>query len=227
MAGAHGVAENVAWLGAIALSLSAGMSLDEAFGVAAVVLAASAVLAFVLVIVLTRVRPVDPVPRRRSVPAASRVGRSRRLARLAVVGARMDSFLVGLLSPQGLAVVGIYYAVTRLVGIAEYHPETVSRAIYPASLARVRDGSGRGGGRPEAGLEGIARLRDRDPVRVRPGGFVAYRARVRSRLHGVRMATCGVRRRDAVSFPGIHPRRRTDQCRASVSSALERWRSRS
>lgn len=130
VAGAHVVAENVAWLGAIALSLSAGMSLDETFGVAAVVLAASAVLAFVLVIALTRVRPL--VPSRGDVRSLLQQGGSfASFSALAVVGARMDTFLVGLLSPQGLAVVGIYYAVTRLVGIAEYHPETVSRAIYP------------------------------------------------------------------------------------------------
>ncbi len=130
VAGAHIVAENVAWLGVIALSLWSGMSLDEAFGLAAVALAASAVLAFVLVIVLTRVRPV--IPSRADIRSLLRQGGSfASFSALAVVGARMDTFLVGLLSPQGLAVVGIYYAVTRLVGIAEYHPETVSRAIYP------------------------------------------------------------------------------------------------
>ena len=106
------------------------MSLDEAFGLAAVALAASAVLAFVLVIVLTRVRPV--IPSRADIRSLLRQGGSfASFSALAVVGARMDMFLVGLLSPQGLAVVGIYYAVTRLVGIAVYHPETVSRAIYP------------------------------------------------------------------------------------------------
>ena len=43
----------------------------------------------------------------------------------------MDTFLLGVLLPQGLAVAGIYYATTRLVGVAEYLPDAVSRAVFP------------------------------------------------------------------------------------------------
>lgn len=130
VASAHTVAENIAWLGAVALGLGAGLGLDGAFAAAAVVMAVSAAIAITLVIVVARVRPEIP-----------RIGEVRWLLRqagpfisfsaLTVVDARMDTFLLGVLLPEGLAVAGIYYATTRLVGVAEYLPEAVSRAIYP------------------------------------------------------------------------------------------------
>jgi O-antigen/teichoic acid export membrane protein len=130
IAGAHTVIENIAWLGAIGLALGSGADLDAAFTAAAAVMAGSAALAFALVVVLARVRPENPSESdvryllRQAGPFAS-------FSALAVVAARMDTFLLGLLLPQGLAAAGVYYAMTRLVAVAEYLPDAVSRALYP------------------------------------------------------------------------------------------------
>jgi O-antigen/teichoic acid export membrane protein len=130
VAGAHTVAENLAWLGAVAFALGTGMSLDGAFAAAAGVVAVSAAIAFTLVFVVARVRPMRPPIGevrwliRRAAPFTS-------FSALVVADARMDTFLLGALLPQGIALAGVYYAVSRLVGVAEYLPEAVSRAIYP------------------------------------------------------------------------------------------------
>jgi O-antigen/teichoic acid export membrane protein len=130
VAGAHTVVENIAWLGAIAVCLLTGVGLDGAFAVAAAVMAISAAVAFTLVVVLARVRPVKP-PMAEIRWLLRQAGPFTLFSALVVVDLRMDTFLLGLLLPQGLAVAGIYYAVTRLVGVAEYIPDAVSRAIFP------------------------------------------------------------------------------------------------
>ena len=130
VAGAHTVGENIAWVGTIAICLQSGLGLDGSFGVATAAMAGSAALSFTLVVLLARVWPAKPPLGevrsllRQAAPFTS-------FSALVVLDARMDTVLLGLLMPQGLAVAGAYYAVTRLVGIAEYLPDAVSRAIFP------------------------------------------------------------------------------------------------
>jgi O-antigen/teichoic acid export membrane protein len=93
-------------------------------------MAISAALAFALVVVLARVRPARP-PMGEVRWLLRQAGPFTSFSALVVVDLRMDTFLLGLLVPQGLAVAGAYYAVTRLVGVAEYVPDAVSRAIFP------------------------------------------------------------------------------------------------
>lgn len=130
VAGAHTIVENVAWAAAVALCLGKGADLDIAFSAAAAAVLVSAVAAFALVLGLARVRPETPSVG--EVRLLLRQGRPfAAFSTVAVVGARMDTFLIGLLLPQGIAVAGAYYAVTRLVAVAEYVPDAVSRAVYP------------------------------------------------------------------------------------------------
>jgi O-antigen/teichoic acid export membrane protein len=130
VASAHTVIENVAWLGAVAIGLWTGLGIAGAFAAAALLMAVSAIISLALVVVVARVRP--EVPQIAEVRWLLRqVGPFISFSTLTVVDARMDTFLLGALLPQGLAVAGIYYATTRLVGVAEYLPDAVSRAIFP------------------------------------------------------------------------------------------------
>ena len=48
-----------------------------------------------------------------------------------VAAFRLDTVLVSLLVPAGIAAAGAYFAASRLIASAEYLPEAMSRAIYP------------------------------------------------------------------------------------------------
>jgi O-antigen/teichoic acid export membrane protein len=130
VAGSHTVVENVVWAGTIAICLRSGVDLDGTFAIATAAMAGSGAVSFALVMLLARVRPEKPAAGevrwllRQAGPFTS-------FSALVVLDARMDTVLLGLLLPQGLAIAGAYYAVTRLVGVAEYLPDAVSRAIYP------------------------------------------------------------------------------------------------
>jgi O-antigen/teichoic acid export membrane protein len=138
VAGAHTVVENVVWAGTIAVCLRSGVDLDGTFAIATASMAGSGAVSFGLVLLLARVRPEKPAAGevrwllRQAGPFTS-------FSALVVLDARMDTVLLGLLLPQGLAVAGAYYAVTRLVGVAEYLPDAVSRAIYPRLSSEFPD----------------------------------------------------------------------------------------
>jgi O-antigen/teichoic acid export membrane protein len=135
---AHSIVENVAWASTIAAGLTAGMTLEGMFAAAAVVVAICAGAAFILVAVLEGVHPA--IPARTDVGGLLRqAGPFTAFSTLAVVAARMDTVLIGLLLPGGIAIAGAYYTVARLAAAAEYLPEAVSRAIYPRLVQHFAD----------------------------------------------------------------------------------------
>jgi O-antigen/teichoic acid export membrane protein len=129
----HGVVENIVWGIAIVGALVAGADLytAAALGLAAMVL--STVAGGVMVL-RWGVRPSRP-----------ELDDWRRFVRLAlpfaacslvtVAALRLDTVLVSMLVPSGVAAAGAYFAATRLIASAEYLPETMGRAVYP-ELAR-------------------------------------------------------------------------------------------
>jgi O-antigen/teichoic acid export membrane protein len=138
IASAHSIVENIAWAGAIAIGVTTGTTIDAAFAAAAVVVTLSAIGAFGLVALLEHVRP--EVPSRSDISGIlGQAGPFTAFSTLAVVAARMDTILIGLLLPGGIAVAGAYYTVARLAAAAEYLPEAVSRAIYPSLVRHVAD----------------------------------------------------------------------------------------
>ncbi len=138
IASAHSIVENVAWAGAIAIGLTTGTAIDAAFAAAAVVVALSAVAAFGLVALLEHRRP--EIPSRADIAGIlGQAGPFTAFSTLAVVAARMDTVLIGILAPGGIATAGAYYTIARLAAAAEYLPEAVSRAIYPRLVRHVAD----------------------------------------------------------------------------------------
>lgn len=138
IASAHSIVENIAWATTIAVGIDAGMSLDRTFALSAIVVAVCAVGAFGLVALLERVVPQKP--RRLDIRGLlHQAGPFTAFSTLAVVAARMDTVLIGLLLPGGVAVAGAYYTIARLAAAAEYLPEAVSRAIYPSLVRHVAD----------------------------------------------------------------------------------------
>jgi O-antigen/teichoic acid export membrane protein len=132
----HIVVENLAWVGVVTALLALRPDLPSAavFGAGVAVLAASAVGGFVLVALLGRVSM--------GLPTGDEVRRLARLsppfAAFAVLGVaytRVDTVIVGLLIPGGLAAAGSYFAATRLIASFEYVPEAASRGAFP-ELAR-------------------------------------------------------------------------------------------
>ena len=130
VASAHSIAENLAWAGAIAAGIALGTSLDVMFAAAALAVIVCMLAVFALAALLEGVLPGPPT-RPDLASIVSRAGSFAAFSALAVVGARMDTFLIGLMLPGGVAVAGAYYAIARLVAAAEYVPDAVSRAIYP------------------------------------------------------------------------------------------------
>lgn len=141
VASAHSIAENVAWAGAIAAGAALGTSLNVMFAAAALAVIASMIAIFGLAALLEHVVP-DPPTRSDLTSIVRRGGSFAVFSTLAVVGARMDTFLIGLMLPGGVAVAGAYYAIARLVAAAEYVPDAVSRAIYPTLVRQRAEKSG-------------------------------------------------------------------------------------
>jgi O-antigen/teichoic acid export membrane protein len=136
IASAHSIVENIAWAGAIVIGVTTGATIDAAFGAAAIVVSLSAIGAFVLVALLEHERP--HVPSRADISGIlGQAGPFTAFSTLAVVAARMDTVLIGLLAPGGIATAGAYYTISRLAAAAEYLPEAVSRAIYPRLVRNV------------------------------------------------------------------------------------------
>ena len=142
VASAHSIAENLAWAGAIAAGVALGASLDVMFAAAAMAVAICVLAIFGLVTLLEQVRPERPT-RSELASLVRRTGPFASFSTLAVVGARMDTFLIGLLLPGGIAVAGAYYAIARLVAAAEYVPDAASRAIYPQLVRHRAEAPGR------------------------------------------------------------------------------------
>jgi O-antigen/teichoic acid export membrane protein len=132
----HFVVENLAWFGVVAALLALRPDLPTAliFGAGLIVLGGSAIAGYVLVIMLAHVSiglPTgDEVRRlaRQSPPFAA-------FAVLGVAYTRIDTVIVGVLIPGGLAAAGSYYAATRLIASFEYVSEAAARGAFP-ELAR-------------------------------------------------------------------------------------------
>ena len=138
IASIHSIVENMVWAATIAVGARLDLRLDAIFSAAAVAVGITVVAAFGLVAVLERTRPEIPT-RSDMVDILRRAAPFAAFSTLAVIAARMDTFLVGLLLPQGIAAAGVYYAVARLVAAAEYAPDAVSRAIYPRLVQAVTE----------------------------------------------------------------------------------------
>lgn len=139
IASAHSIVENVSWAGAIAAGLALGTSLDVMFTAAALAVTGCLIVIFLLAALLEHVVPGRPT-RSDLTALLRRAGPFATFSTLAVVGARMDTFLIGILLPGGVAVAGAYFAIARLIAAAEYVPDAVSRAIYP-TLVRAHSGA--------------------------------------------------------------------------------------
>lgn len=123
--------ENLLWLVATGAALLAGVDLVASFAIGAVTLAIVDTGGFVLVRRLLHVSPL--LPSRQDMITLVRDARSFAIfSTLAVLAARADIILIGLLLPTGLVAVGAYYAAARLVEAAEYLPDAVTRSVYPA-----------------------------------------------------------------------------------------------
>ena len=153
---AHGIVENAVWAAVTVLALAQGADLYVAatLGLAVMILSAlgGACLAFAWGVK----------------PGSATLADCRRAARLAlpflgysvvmVAAFRLDTVLVSLLVPSGIAAAGAYFAATRLIASAEYLPESLSRAVYP-DLSR-RSAS------PDGQVHDIMRPATRDLLRL-------------------------------------------------------------
>jgi O-antigen/teichoic acid export membrane protein len=183
IASGHSIVENVVWASAIALGIGAGIGLDRTFAVAAAAVSVCVVAAFALVATIERVLP--RLPRRLDIAGLlNQAGPFTAFSTLAVVAARMDTILIGLLLPGGIAVAGAYYTVARLAAAAEYLPEAVSRAIYPSLVRRFADDPPR--------ASAILAFATRDLLAVGiaiPFGFAVIGSGLISALYGPDFAT--------------------------------------
>jgi O-antigen/teichoic acid export membrane protein len=136
----HTIVENTAWAGAIATVLAITGDLALAFAAAAIVVAMAVLVALAMATTIGRVGLSRPLPGELGQLLRS-AGPFAGLSTLAVVASRMDTFLVSLLLPNGIALAGIYYAITRLTTAAEYLPDALSRATYPRVARRVHEGA--------------------------------------------------------------------------------------
>jgi len=132
----HIVVENLAWVGVVTALLALRPDLPSAviFGAGVAVLVASALGGFVLVALIGRV--VMGLPSGEEVRRLARL--SPPFAAFAVLGiayTRVDTVIVGMLIPGGLAAAGSYFAATRVIASFEYVPEAASRGAFP-ELAR-------------------------------------------------------------------------------------------
>lgn len=137
---AHYTVENLVWAAAIIVALEAGADLYTAALAGTVAMALSVVVGAYLAFVYG-VRPgrITGAACRRAVhlglPFAA-------YSLVTVAALRLDTVLVGLLVPSGIAAAGAYFAATRLMASAEYIPEAIGRAAYPELARRL----GRKGG---------------------------------------------------------------------------------
>jgi O-antigen/teichoic acid export membrane protein len=133
---AHIVVENLAWVGVVTGLLALRPDLPSAviFGAGVAVLVSSALAGFALVALIGRVSMGLPT----GTEFRRLAGQSPPFAAFAVLGiayTRVDTVIVGLLIPGGLAAAGSYFAATRLIASFEYVPEAAARGAFP-ELAR-------------------------------------------------------------------------------------------
>jgi O-antigen/teichoic acid export membrane protein len=132
----HFVVENLAWFGVVGglLVWRPDLSTAVVFGAGVGALAASAVAGFALVALIGHVSMGLPTGEevrrlaRQSPPFAA-------FAVLGIAYTRIDTVIVGVLIPGGLAAAGSYFAATRLIASFEYVPEAAARGAFP-ELAR-------------------------------------------------------------------------------------------
>ena len=134
---AHFVIENLAWLGVVAglLVLRPDLSMTIVFAAGLAVVTLSILAGFALVVWVGRIAL--------SLPTA---GELRALAThappfatfavLGVAYTRVDTVIIGLVLPGGLAAAGSYFAATRLIAAFEYVPEAASRGAFPEIARR-------------------------------------------------------------------------------------------
>ncbi len=125
----HMIVENVAWAGSMVAILALGGDLYAASWAGIVVMVASAIAGGLLAVVfgvrLTRISRGDLTRvTRLSLPFAA-------YSLVAVAAFRMDTVLVSLLVPSGIAAAGAYFSASRLISSAEYLPDALSRAALP------------------------------------------------------------------------------------------------
>ena len=149
IAGAHGAAENLVWLGAVAVGLAFGAGATLAFelGLVAVCLSTISIIgmAWAVGASLRRFTQGDLHEAIREVPIFGAFSIA------SAASLRIDTILVGLLLPTGpIAAAGAYFGATRLVSAFEYLPQTLGRAVLP-DIARARHSAGNGARRQVVG----------------------------------------------------------------------------
>ncbi len=137
----HYAVENLVWAAAIIFALAVGADLFTAALAGTVVMALSVVVGAYLAVVYG-VRPARITgPACRS---AIELGLPFAAYSLVTVAAlRLDTVLVGLLVPSGIAAAGAYFAATRLMASAEYIPEAIGRAAFPDLARRLAPTAGK------------------------------------------------------------------------------------
>jgi O-antigen/teichoic acid export membrane protein len=136
----HYAVENLVWAAAIVFALAAGADLFVAALAGTIAMTVSVCVGAYLAVVYG-VRPgrLTGAACRRAMklglPFAS-------YSIVTVAALRLDTVLVGLLVPSGIAAAGAYFAATRLMASAEYIPEAIGRAAYPDLARRLAHAGG-------------------------------------------------------------------------------------
>ena len=135
MSGLHTSIENLTWVGVMTALLLAHASLEIAFAAGLAVLLCSLLVGYVLVRILLGWFPTRPTMQdlrqllRDTPPFTAFVV-------LGQLYTRVDTLLIGVFMPGGLAAAGGYFSAMRLIAGLEYLPDALTRAIYP-NLARA------------------------------------------------------------------------------------------
>lgn len=129
---AHFVIENMAWLTVIGglLLLGPDLPITTVFAAGLAVMIASVFAGFVLVLLVGRVALALPT-RGELRPL---IGHAPPFAAFAVLGvaySRIDTVIIGLVLPGGLAAAGSYFVATRLIAAFEYIPDAAARGVFP------------------------------------------------------------------------------------------------
>ena len=128
----HFVVENLGWLAVIGglLLLRPDLSTTTIFAAGLVVMVGSVFAGFALVALVGRIALSLPT-RAELRPLLGHAPPFAAFSVLGVAYSRIDTVIIGLILPGGLAAAGSYFIATRLIAAFEYIPDAASRGAFP------------------------------------------------------------------------------------------------